>query len=85
MKNSGFHSRQFSDLNLRKSFFTDVGKSTLNLIDLLGLGHEDTQQPNITVKGNSFHLINFDNCLQDTQFNSSPLIIEVHTNKERLR
>ena len=79
MKDASFRSRWESEINLRKAFYADVGMSALNLVEAVRLGHEDIRPPNITVKGNSFHLIDFDNCSLETRFSKSPLIVGVES------
>ena len=45
---------------MRKAFLSDVGISALNLVDLVGLCHNDIRPANIVVKNDSFCLIDFD-------------------------
>ncbi len=84
MKNVEFRARWKSNPKLRSAFFTDVGMSALNLVELLGLGHEDIRPPNITVNDDGFHLIDFDNCCSATQFSDSPLFSDVEYVSEQL-
>jgi hypothetical protein len=60
--------------DLRSAFFTDVGQSALNLVELLDLCHNDIRPSNITMKGSRFCLIDFDNCRGVPSFRKSPLL-----------
>ncbi len=44
----------------RLAFLADVGRTALNLVDLIGLCHNDIRPPNIAVLGNRCCLIDYD-------------------------
>jgi serine/threonine protein kinase len=60
MQSPQFRQRWAESQTLRRAFFSQVGLSALNLVDGLGLCHNDIRPPNIAFDGDSFCLIDFD-------------------------
>jgi serine/threonine protein kinase len=60
MQSPQFRQRWSQSRNLRRAFFSQVGLSALNLVDKVGLCHNDIRPPNIAFRGDSFCLLDFD-------------------------
>ena len=62
INNNNLQVRWRINQQLRRTFAKDVGESALNLVDSMNLCHNDIRAPNImiSVKGDSFCLIDFD-------------------------
>ncbi len=60
MESTQFRQRWAQCASLRDAFFSDVGLSALNLVDKLGLCHNDIRPPNIAFNDSRFCLVDFD-------------------------
>jgi hypothetical protein len=60
MQSPQFRQRWAESQTLRRAFFSQVGLSALNLVDEMGLCHNDIRPPNIAFDGDSFCLVDFD-------------------------
>ncbi len=60
--NAQVKSEWSSNVGMRKAFYEDVGKCALDLVQFLGVCHNDIRLANITHQRDRFCLIDFDNC-----------------------
>ena len=89
LSEDSFRTEWRSNAAMRRAFFTDIGLSALNLIDYVGLCHNDIRPANIAVKDGSFCLIDFDmsrSCVvnqRGTAF-SPEMFVSEWVNEERM-
>ena len=60
MESPHFRQRWAQSADLRRAFFSDVGLSALNLVDKVGLCHNDIRPPNIAFCDDTFCLVDFE-------------------------